>query len=518
MYMSFFLKKRNLLVPTILILLLLNIYVMLKIQNINIYTFIQNGYFSFSNLVSKKPTCKNCNIILISIDTLGANHLPCYGYARNTSPNLCKFGEENIFVKDMSANSSYTLASHTSLFTGLYPHEHGVNIPNVDRLNKNISFLPEELKKNGYETYFCMTTSDPHLPIDKVYNRGIDQIYETYKLEHWDTCLKKLELNNKENKKTFIFLHTYRVHAPYLTSPESTYNSRFYSQKIPSIPETEEEYFSMKYDEDYFRFFIQKLEEDLTNKYWGENNATVDNYTNVLTHIKGIKTKSERYRFINDIQNEYIIHEYLGAYYFYKINLPSKKEINRLSDIYDIAIMEVDSFLGKMLNSLRKSNLWNNTIIAITSDHGEEFMEHDKVVGHGANLYNTTTRVPLIMRVPNIQKRNVVMPAESVDIFPTLLDIVGIKDTLKLSGSNIFGIKNKIQKGDLFYNNYYIRTIRDGNWKLIIKKENSTYSARELYNVSIDPDEKNNRIFENRTEANRLLQIFRDNQLKIQKK
>ena len=74
-----------------------------------------------------KPLCKNCNIILVSLDTLSANHLPCYGYARNTAPNLCTFAENNILFKNAFAKFTRTLPSNVSIFTGQFPSTHGVN-------------------------------------------------------------------------------------------------------------------------------------------------------------------------------------------------------------------------------------------------------------------------------------------------------------------------------------------------------------------------------------------------------
>lgn len=461
---------------------------------------LTNNLIGFaSGLTSKsKPSCKDCNIILISVDTLGASHLPCYGYTRNTSPNLCKFGQENIFVADMSANSTYTLPSHVSIFTGLYPHEHKVNIPNVDKLDRNIPFLPEELSKNGYKTYFCMSTVDPQLPIYKVYNRGIDKIYED-----WDMCLKKLRMNNENNKKTFIFLHTYRVHSPYLVGDKNNYLSKLTTKKIPSIPETYEDFMAMKYEDGFFNYFIKKLEEDLHDGFWGTDRKTVDYYTNLLTTAKKSITRDDRYSLLDDEKSKSAIFDYLYAYYSYKANLLPKSQVARLSDMYDLAIMELDMFLGNMFGELRKTKLWDNTVIAVTSDHGEEFMEHERVVGHGANLYNTTMKVPFVMHVPNTYKKRITMPAESVDIFPTLLDIVGIHNELPLSGSTIFDFKSKTQKGDLFYNEYDVRSIRDNDWKLIIRKSKAN-TRSELYNLSLDPYERNNRIFENEDKAKML--------------
>lgn len=452
--------------------------------------------------LNTKPSCKGCNIILISVDTLAANHLPCYGHTRNTSPNMCKFGQENIFVEDMSANSSYTLPSHVSIFTSLYPHEHKVNVPNVDILSKKIPFLPEELKKHGYETYFCMTTVDPQLPIDKVYNRGIDKIYED-----WDTCLHKLKMNNKNNKKTFVFLHTYRVHSPYLIEESNDYLPKLTSKKIPSIPETYGDLIAMKYEDDFFHYFIKKLGEDLRDGFWGTDQKTINYYSNLLTATKKATTIKDKLILLDDPANDHAVFDYLYSYYSYKSNLLSKKQVQRLSDIYDIAIMEFDVYLGNLLDKLHKSELWNNTVIMITSDHGEEFMEHERVVGHGANLYGTTTKVPFMVHVPNTPSKRITKPVESVDIFPTLLDIVGIKNTLSLSGLSIFDSKKGIQKADFYYDEYYVRSARDEDWKLIIKR-GENHTRNELFNLSTDPSEKDNLIFENEQKAMILQEVL----------
>src|SRR4029078_11710125 len=79
---------------------------------------------------SQKLKCPNCNVILVSVDTLGSNHLPCYGYYRNTAPNLCKFANDNVLFFHSYSNASWTLPSHFSMFTALYPKHHGVNEDN----------------------------------------------------------------------------------------------------------------------------------------------------------------------------------------------------------------------------------------------------------------------------------------------------------------------------------------------------------------------------------------------------
>lgn len=467
---------------------------------------IANFLSVFISLPNTKPSCRDCNIILISVDTLGANHLPCYGYVRNTSPNLCAFGKENIIAQNMFANSSFTLPSHVSLFTGLYPMTHNVNVPHMDSLNKNIPLLPEVLKKNGYETYFCMTKTDPHLPIQAVYNRGIDGIYQTSELINWNTCLKKLIANNKIGKKTFIFLHTYHVHAPYIPKMQIKQLQFLTHEKIPSIPETMDQYFAMKYNDDFFPFFIDRLQKDIEGGHWGNKTKT---YERVLRSLNTIHSENERLRFLNNTKNSDVINEYLGTYYTQKTSTLKKQQVGRLADLYDTTILELDTYLGSVLNRIKENNLWNNTIITITSDHGEEFMEHERVVGHGANLYDTTTKVPLIMRIPGIRSKTIDRITESTDIFPTLLSVAGIKNTVRTQGLDIFNSsQKKYAMSDLIYPDWVIRSNRDSQWKLYIKQEKKEIVPYALYNTSKDKDEYKNLIYQPVPAATELLIPF----------
>lgn len=458
------------------------------------------------HLFDSKPTCKDCNIILISVDTLGANHLPCYGYGRNTSPVLCKFAQDNILAKNMFSNSSFTLPSHVSIFTGLYPMKHRVNIPNVDSLDKNIPLLPEVLKKNGYETYFCMTDTDPHLPIQSVYNRGIDKIYKTSELINWSACIKKLIANNRKNKKTFIFLHTYNVHAPYIPKKNIQDSPFLTHRKIPSFPENMEAYLAMKYNKDFFPFLKDKLHKDISSGYWGNKTKKYESY---FIAIGEVRSDKDRLSFLNNKRNFDLINEYLGTYYINKTNSVSKQQVNRLIDLYDTTIFELDSYMETLFTRIKEGGLWNNTVIAITSDHGEEFMEHQNIVGHGANLYDTVTKVPLMMRVPGIKKRLIDRITESVDIFPTLIEMVGIKTTIRFQGQDIFSAEKKdYAMSDLIYPDWVIRSSRNNEWKLYVKQEKESIVPYALYHTLKDPNENSNVIYRPDAAADRLLIPF----------
>src|SRR5260221_12498258 len=93
--------------------------------------YAQVVHLDFRVLTSKlgnlsKPVCKDCNVVLVTMDLCAAHNMPCYGYDRQTTPNLCQFGKDNIFFQNAYANSPVTLQSHASIFTGLYPSNHGI--------------------------------------------------------------------------------------------------------------------------------------------------------------------------------------------------------------------------------------------------------------------------------------------------------------------------------------------------------------------------------------------------------
>jgi len=156
--------------------------------------------------------CKDCNVLLISLDTLSANHLPCYGYERDTAPNLCKFANKNIFFTNSFAPSHFTLTSHFSIFTSLYPSTHRVLENLVDELNPKYMTLVQILKKYGYTTHFFGGTKNINLPLDKGLERGFSEFHDGEYLgkNDFDYAFEKFisEAKKRKFKLTIIRLPT----------------------------------------------------------------------------------------------------------------------------------------------------------------------------------------------------------------------------------------------------------------------------------------------------------------------
>lgn len=158
------------------------------------------------------------NVILISLDTLRADRLGCYGYSRPTSPTMDALARRGVRMSNAIAEASWTLPSHMTLFTSLFPSTHGVTLPEK-KLSPEILTMGEILKKRGYRTY--ANTEGGFVNGQYGFGRGF---------EHYDNEKKSFQktLQQAQNwidqltgdEPYFVFLHTYAVHCPYTPPPK----------------------------------------------------------------------------------------------------------------------------------------------------------------------------------------------------------------------------------------------------------------------------------------------------------
>lgn len=389
--------------------------------------------------------CPDCNVILITIDTLRADHLPCYGYERNTTPFICSLAEEGILFENAFSSAPWTLPSTASIFTGLYPYNHKASLKK--NLDNQLETLPEILKKNGFyniayvQAYFASSKFN----FDQGFDEFYDELYNfpmfdnfSYKLFNWS--IEFIENNTQPyNKPVFIYLHMFDPHFPY----------------IRSKPE----------------FF---LEENETNPLFDSinNNKILRN---------------------NDLENSFL--------YNNLINL-TKHDIEYGIKLYDNEIFRSDQNVKRIVELLKKRDIYNNSIIIITADHGESFGENGQEFFHHALLYDNQIKVPLIIHLPkkpssNIRITNLV---ESVDILPTILGVLNLEIPQNIDGinlmPNILNTKKETKKIIKSFRYFYnlrnkssYAAIRDNTWKIIKNLKNDSI---ELYFLSEDHFEEEN--------------------------
>ena len=298
------------------------------------------------------------NIILIVIDTLRADHLGCYGYFRDTSPNIDAFVEESVFFEQAIAPMAVTLPSHTSLFTGLYPLEHGVY---ANMLHGGVAFggkpdiktFAELARANGYTTAAFVSAT----PLKRT--SGLDAGFDTYDqppdvrrpaASVTDAALAWLGQHNQE--RFFLFVHYFDPHIPYM-APEP-YRSMFQT------------------DADLEAYLAER-------------------------EIPAVVPPSLCRRQIETV---------------------TRSAWNR----YDAEVRYCDEHVGRLLEALRQRGLWDNSVIIVTSDHGEGLNQHEWPA-HGRTWYEQV-QVPLLMRFPSSSGE---LPTRFsrlvswIDVFPTVL-------------------------------------------------------------------------------------------------
>lgn len=385
------------------------------------------------------------NIILISIDTLRADHLSCYGYGRDTSSNIDALAENGVMFSNTFSHVPKTTPSHMSMMTSLHQDVHKVNMVGKgcagSRLDKDIPTLAEILMRNGYTG--AAFTGGLNVGAYRGFDRGFSLYLDKRKVKiddaiHW--------LDDNHQKKFFLFFHTYIVHDPYLPPEQYTrIYDPFYKGRIIDSKE--------------------KLADLMRrqNKQWWQKHEV----------------------------------------FWKSVNKSDPRDVTFLTAQYDAEIKYVDNeVIGRLIERLKKLGLYKNTLIIFTADHGEAFKEHDNFLHE--DLYAETLHVPLIMVYPKGLPKNktVTHLTRLTDIMPTVLEIVGIKTDFLMQGKSLVpAIEGKNLNLSCYSSYHYSKAIRNDAYTYM---EDSKFKLRYLFDRQIDPAEKNNIVTANPDVADKL--------------
>ena len=169
------------------------------------------------------------NLVLISVDCLRADHVGAYGYARNTTPNIDRFGTEGVIFRNATSVSSWTLPTHMSMMTGLMPSLHGVS--HEYKLSSSVPYLPEILADNGYQT--LGVAAGDYLSQEWGFERGFDVYRMLIYRRASEIVDAALELAREtRSAKKFLFVHLFDAHWPYV--PPRGFRDRF-DERPPDI-------------------------------------------------------------------------------------------------------------------------------------------------------------------------------------------------------------------------------------------------------------------------------------------
>ena len=370
------------------------------------------------------------NVVLITVDTLRADHLSCYGYPKPTSPFLDRLASEGLRFLNAYSTSSWTAPSMASLFTGLYPRQHGVrhgvveerNITRQEYLPEDLLTLAEMMKAGGYETFAVLANG--HTSRETGFARGFDHfrmLWFKESPEPNDAVRQWLPRIRRANK-FFLWIHYFDPHAPY------TWRDNWLRE--------------------------QAAHPEACRKWAG-------------IQMRELRTA------IAEIRSRPVARQ-------------------ALIDLYDGEIRWCDQHIEELCEML---NALSNAVVIVTSDHGEEFLEHDGI-GHGENLFEPSIRVPLLVRFPDKRHagKTVTTPVSNKDIMATLADLVDRPNAGPVPGTSMLpAVEGKQSEADVYFEldrGFDWKGIRRQDWKLLLRPKKG---KDLLFHLAQDPAEQNPR-------------------------
>jgi len=376
---------------------------------------------------ASQPTSPN--VVFILVDTLRADHLSCYGYSRQTSPNLDRFAADNLLFLNNYSQASCTFPSVNSMLTSQYAFEFygkAMGIPD------EMPYLPAILDAHGYRTMAIsaspiMRDKPSRFNPDGGFGRGFDEFVERMA---WAPASRvhRVTMDSLRwvRKPFFAYLHYMDPHGPY--QPPHDFERRF--AKDYQGPE----------------FIVQ-----------GKPNPI-----EAMLYNDGPKVEF------------------------------TERDIQHLVDLYDDEIAYFDEWFGRLIEKLSSRSWWDNTLVVIAADHGEEFLEHGHIK-HCRCLYDTQTHTPLIIKLPGQSAKGTRKAlTQNLDLVPTILDVLGIPyDGLGFKGQSLrplFQTDAPINPV-AFSAQGSLRSVNDLESKLIV---DLSKDQQEFYDLVKDPGEMEN--------------------------
>jgi len=427
------------------------------------------------------------NVILIVLDTFRADNI-----SPSLTPTLEAFAKECAVYENCVSTSPWTLPAHASIFTGLYPTSHGAHfLESTRHLSEKRTFrkvdddsyplasqnltMAEILGCAGYQCYGVVANYGY-----MNHKTGIAQGF-TYYDDRRNSPFYYMPL---EEKIYFFPVVSYFV-------KKASVFSGLHEQKLHHNVK------SSRQAED-----INKSVRRTLNKHRKDNSKPFFMFVNYMdTHAPYIPRKAYRERFARVIKDDWLKPHIPGWEKLMTYNKKvTQKKKEHITAAYRGEVAYLEEQIGRLFAYLKAADLYNNTLIVLTADHGEFLGEHN-LIGHGFGLYREVVSVPLLIKYPGntpgiISKQNV----QLVDILPTILNVIKVKTPSGVEGQTLYktNIPKRYTVSELYENaSYYkfgtrFRGISRALYKLPYKYIANSARQNELYNIISDPKEHNN--------------------------
>lgn len=423
----------------------------------------QSREVSNAKSLAGEVTARPDLILMISLDTLRADHLGFLGYDRPTSPVLDAFAARSVIFEDASAPSPWTLPSHASMLTGLYPKRHGV-VSSGTKLPARTATLASDLLLAGYATHAVVNT--PWLTVDTFgFMRGFEQTLfvkgggarvapNTLVTDQAIDWLKR-----KGSKPKFVFVHYIDAHSDYVALPQ--HEALFLRPYDGEITGTTRQLFDLRVTDS----FLESCRDA------NDSNRCQDGEGKSLSNL-------------------------------IRKSALDGDGLRHLIDRYDAGIHQLDAELARLFSVLDEQGLMERAVVIVTADHGEELMDHGSLF-HASSQYQEVIRVPLLVYGSTLPAgKRVSEPVSLVDLAPTVLELAGARPMPAIDGQSLAPLWREdasvaFAERDLFaeapgeYNEMVglerFHALRQGRYKLHHELSADRF---ELYDLAQDPNEQ----------------------------
>jgi len=411
---------------------------------------------------------KGPNVIILLVDALRKDHLGLYGYHRETTPNIDRFSQEAVIFQNAISQSSWTPPSIASLFSSFYPSVHGVISRGRSKehsLDDKIVTFAEVLKEKGYKTAAFL--ANPIIIKRASFDQGFDVFVDRSHVPP-----------PKVIRKAFRWITKNKYELAYLPAPELNRRALQWIHQNKNSP-----------------FFAYLHYMDVHSPY--ELPQPYDSFF-----------QSNKVRLMNEKEVDQFVH-------FEE----DHRDLNYYIDRYDGGIRFMDAQIGQLLKKLEEYGLLKNTIVVITADHGEAFLDHG-FSNHGWTLYQEEINVPLIVKLPETMAspRKIQDKVGLIDIGVTILSALNYSFPYKTDGLDLFAGSTGDRPDDRPLFAAELSEISKGPPKIAMIKGGTKaiylvaeQRVTELYNLARDPLEKRNLIHrstEKRLEFERAIQAW----------
>jgi len=412
------------------------------------------------------------NLILITIDSLRADHVGSYGHNRSVTPTLDRLAEEGVQFTNAVSTASHTKDAFPGMFSSVLPSVQGKH-----HLDGSYEPLAVSLSNTGYETIGYHSTP---MMASYDYAAGFDEFEDLAD----SSPTSKTNQNIAELVPSSLIKPLHRIVKRYgRTNGIDSVDSRASAEEATDA--------AVKYlnrHNEPFCLFVHYM--DVHTPYWPPREY-IDQYANQIPDIQIEKLNNHL------LANKDSIHG--------NPNAISDLDLNKVQRLYDAAIRYVDDSIERLLETASHQDLLNDSLVVITADHGEEFRDHSGFF-HGQKLYEELVRVPLVCWGSGIPQQTIDVQISHLGLMPTILKHLGHDVPQTATGASYASLFSNKEGGEEFAlaettikrlgqdAGRVIMCRHESGMKLIYNEEIPEWGTEqwELYDLMEDPNEQNN--------------------------